>query len=334
MLIWISYDIINYDLRKHSYVDMDDFNNNLHNDETESIHSMIHNGTVNINDYNNYGRAIIGDDDRIKANTNSSAMLGITFIYTKYSNDFNTKCSGNLISKNIILTAAHCVNRVYDDGTLENSKYITAYPGRNDGNMPTGFYEVTNLYLLKGWNRYEKADFRYDIALLRIAPDEDNKYPTDYGASTYGYGFYDNEELSNAKVIAFGYPGDHDDENETVDVMYEMRNGKISLDNMDYIRFNNLINDKDLITNRNYLNIDTTLMHTLDTISGSSGAGLLNGDGIIIGVNSQECAITDSNGNTNACVDDDGNQILNTATRFTRESYTAINKLTTLESIE
>lgn len=310
------YNIVGYDLRTQSYINTD-----FSDKENDAISDKIRSGSVYIDDYSMKNRAIIGEDNRVKANVNDSLTWGSALVITKYSKDM-FKCSSSLIAKNVLLTAAHCVTNI--ENNLENAEYVTVYPGRSDGNMPTGFYEVTQFYILNGWkNKNGIANYKYDIALMIIAPDEDNKYPTDYGAPTYGYGVYNDDNLNKSGVVAFGYTGDKDAENGTLDVMYSMLNGLISTDSKDYYDFNKAIKSN-ILTGIH--SSENTLMHTLDTTQGSSGAGLIktNSEAIIVGVNSRECPRNNSNFD---CINSSGRGVMNTAVRINNDIYDFINSV-------
>lgn len=265
---------------------------------------------------NKSSRSIIGNDDRMVADINNTGRWANVYIKSVFAKSKN-KCSGSLISDNAVLTAAHCVS----NNATEYAESITVYPGRSNGEMPTGFYEVSKTYTLHDWQSDIRGKYDYDMAVLIIEPDENGNYPTDKGAPVYSYGYWQ-VDFTGVPVRAYGYPGDHDDENRTYDVMYEMYNGRVSTMQSDYDKFNNSLN---ILSGNQKVTSENTLMHSLDTSPGSSGAGILwryNGQERIIGVNSQQCS-TDEDEKV-ACKDTDGNEILNTAARFTKSSYTQV----------
>lgn len=135
--------------------------------------------------------SIIGTDERVQVtNTTVGPYYGIAYIKTQFNDGSYIPGTGFMISKNVVLTAGHCV---YGDGRSS----ITVYPGRN-GNSYTISSTAKEIYFF-GYDGSD-ADADYSILVLR-----DNLGST---CGWLGIQAASDRTLKGLDIITSGYPSD------------------------------------------------------------------------------------------------------------------------------
>lgn len=112
---------------------------------------------------------ILGADDRkIVTNTTSDPYRKVAFLIIHFPNGKSYVGTGNLISKNMVLTAGHCLYSKNNGGW---AKSIEVYPGRN-GNISNGVAYSKQLFSVSGW--VDRASSEYDIGAIKLDRDIGN----------------------------------------------------------------------------------------------------------------------------------------------------------------
>ncbi|MEU9127115.1 serine protease [Kitasatospora sp. NPDC048540] len=102
-------------------------------------------------------------------------------------------CSASVIhsiTKNLVLTAAHCV---------AGSDGLRFVPGYRDGKAPYGSWQVTKVFTTDGWSQDEDED--EDFAILQIAPQGGRQIEDVVGGNPLGL-----DAGATTKVRLYGYP--------------------------------------------------------------------------------------------------------------------------------
>jgi len=93
-------------------------------------------------------RKVIGADDRIMIEpTSQYPFSSVGYLELKYSSGYS-RCTGTVISRNIVITAAHCL---FDLETGEWAQSVAFLPGMNGKSAPLGMFEAENWVIQKGY---------------------------------------------------------------------------------------------------------------------------------------------------------------------------------------
>lgn len=140
-------------------------------------------------------RSIIGTDDRVQVtNTTSHPYYPIVYIRAEFNNGTWKPGTGFMISKNVLLTAGHCV---YTAGTTVKS--ITVYPGRN-GNSYTISSTSKKVYTDTKYTGSE-TDWDYGIVTLNDNLGDTSGWLGLHATSSAS-------SLDNKSITTAGYPSD------------------------------------------------------------------------------------------------------------------------------
>lgn len=114
-----------------------------------------------------------------------------------------SQCTGSLIARNYIVTAAHCA--INSDGSIHVNQFF--YPGINSyGQSPYEKYKVSRIYMPAEY--YYKSDGVHpdvDIAIMELEKSSKDKYP---GQVVGTFGFWGKSDFSEGDMTTIGYPGD------------------------------------------------------------------------------------------------------------------------------
>ncbi len=107
-----------------------------------------------------------------------SAIVGALFSGSVAAgNHFCTASVLHSSTRNLLLTAAHCLNDT--DG-------VTFAPGYRDGSAPYGTWQVTAIHTTTGWA--QKGDEDEDFAILETAPNNGREVEDVVGGNHLGAG--------------------------------------------------------------------------------------------------------------------------------------------------
>jgi V8-like Glu-specific endopeptidase len=140
--------------------------------EASGMYSEYEMGSASIAPENFIPFAVIGADDRIVV-TDTTAFPARAIVQILFESRPGSQhlCSGTMVSKDTVLTAAHCLH----SGTKRGRPYqnFRVIPGRNLGAAPFGRCEGRQAMMLTGWTEsdtpVESRDF--DLGALKLDCD-------------------------------------------------------------------------------------------------------------------------------------------------------------------
>lgn len=146
----------------------------------------------------NINKSICGNDDRIvESNTLLYPLRATCYLYIKWKDGTASRCTGFLISKDIVATCGHCM---YNDEKGGFADYIDVYPGRDGQNSNFGYYRSKLFYTVRGWTEYGKKE--WDFGAIRLSQSIGNY------VGYYGFGYFEDSVINIMNIKTHGYPGD------------------------------------------------------------------------------------------------------------------------------
>ena len=154
----------------------------------------------------------------LHSNTSARPYLTTGKLWMQFSSGWGS-CTGSMIGKGIVVTAAHCLYTYGKSGTQPKTVYFA--PGATANSLssgPIGYWTAAKIYMpscyklgscIGDWTSN-------DIALIKLA-GRTSSLPSKKGSGIYGYatgtwgwskgGTYLNKDLWLAQITQLGYPG-------------------------------------------------------------------------------------------------------------------------------
>jgi V8-like Glu-specific endopeptidase len=138
--------------------------------------------------------------DSRPARTDESLRVGALFVHSAQGNHF---CTASVVSspgRDLLVTAAHCINGGHDGGYRSDIVFI---PGYRDGQAPFGVWTVARLLVAPQWAKASDPD--YDVGFVVLKPHDGQNIEDVLGADRLG-----TDQQADYLVHVTGYP-DSDD---------------------------------------------------------------------------------------------------------------------------
>ncbi|MCC3651940.1 hypothetical protein LIX60_10760 [Streptomyces sp. S07_1.15] len=140
--------------------------------------------------------------DMVRPTITETAVAGKVF-FTKPSDGKDYVCSASALnssSKQMAITAGHCVHEGNGGDWMRNWAYVPRY---RDGNRPFGTFAAKQYRAFNGW--INDGSFDWDVAMVTTWPLNSRKLVNVTGGNGLSYN-YSREQA----VTVNGYPGDRD----------------------------------------------------------------------------------------------------------------------------
>lgn len=128
------------------------------------------------------------------------------FVFTAYNN-VSYRCTAQLISRSILVTAGHCVHDGGGGATrwIKSGYFVPAYAG---GASPYGVATANSVYTTSGWFNVGALDRGYDVGIVVL--NKRTGTSTEIGALTGTLGFCASNCLQRYWYLTqLGYPGNY-----------------------------------------------------------------------------------------------------------------------------
>lgn len=107
--------------------------------------------------------------------------------------------TGFLIGSGLMLTAGHCVFLPKYGGWIKKIRFAPGFSGTLSSSI--GYAEASRIWIPQQWKN--STDSEYDIAIVQLSS---NRFTENCGY--YGFGYFNDTQLSNLMVSITGYPSD------------------------------------------------------------------------------------------------------------------------------
>ena len=138
--------------------------------------------------------------DSRPTNAGESLRVGALFVHSAGGNHFCTASVVSSPAKDLLITAAHCINGGTNGGYRSDIVFI---PGYRDGQAPFGVWSVARLLVAPQWTRSSDPD--YDVGFVVLRPNDGRNIEDVLGADRLG-----TDGQAGYLVHVTGYPDSED----------------------------------------------------------------------------------------------------------------------------